>query len=90
MDDPTRMDLYWKRVFGQIRADAIAQAKPNPNMCMGCAIRGLERVLQGLNPLWCEFVAEDQVCFFDESKSKHRQCTNCFLIHEQCYQVSLS
>jgi hypothetical protein len=51
MDNPTRMDLYWKRVFGQIRADTIAQAKPNPNMCMGCAIRGLERVLQGLNPL---------------------------------------
>ena len=62
---------YQKRVFKQIQADTIIQAKPNPNMCIGCAIRELDRVLQGLNPLQYEFVTEDQVCFFNKSKSKY-------------------
>jgi hypothetical protein len=71
------------------RVYAINRAKPNPNLCLGCTIRALEKVIHGLNPIWCKFVHEDQVRFFTDSNRPYRQCINCFLLEDNCYQVGL-
>jgi hypothetical protein len=80
---------HWDAALVHARLDAINHAKPNPNMCLGCAIRGLENVVHGLNPLWCNFVHEDQVHFFTQPNHPYRQCINCFVLDDSCYQVSL-
>ena len=72
------------------RVIAINRAKPNPNMCLGCTIRALEKVVHGLNPHCCNFVHEDQVHLFTQPDRPYRQCTNCFILDDNCYQVTLS
>ena len=42
---------YWDATLIYARLDAINHAKPNPNICLGCVIRGLENVIYSLNPL---------------------------------------
>jgi hypothetical protein len=79
----------WNGTLAHARVIAINRAKPNPNICLGCTIRGLEKVVHGLNPIWCKFVHEDHVRFFTPPERPYRQCINCFLLDDNCYQVSL-